>query len=82
VTILVDPAGSAGEFAAPPTDNTLTLCSGGAGTTTEMNAMVMASARPAIAGTNTVRVRVSYSAMTGTGSGRIYLWGATLAVTR
>jgi hypothetical protein len=83
VAVLVDPAGSVGEFAAPPTDDSaLTFCFGGPNKSTEENAMVMASARPALAGTHTVRVRVSYSSMTGSEPGVIYLWDATLAVTR
>ena len=47
-----------------------------------MNTTVMASARPSQAGTHTLRVRVSYASSQGQGSGRIYLWDATLAVTR
>ena len=62
VDIVVDPAGSFGPFDAPPTNGDNALCSGN-GTATAasdgwVSAVTIATARPAVAGTHTVRVRV------------------------
>jgi fructose-specific component phosphotransferase system IIB-like protein len=66
VTIRVDPAGSAGELSAPPT-NAITnggvvLCQDAE----EVRASVMASVRPAVAGTNVVKVQVRPAAFEAT----------------
>ena len=64
IEILVDPAGSVGEFVSPPTNQVNSagslLCLGDASATSAgagAGATVVASVRPAVAGTNTVRVR-------------------------
>jgi hypothetical protein len=54
IEILVDPAGSAGEFSAPPVNTIPTFC-----TTSPVRATIVASARPAQAGTHRVRARVT-----------------------
>ena len=67
--ILVDPAGSVGEFVSPPTNQVNSagslLCLGDASATSAgagAGATVVASVRPAVAGTNTVRVRANFGA--------------------
>jgi hypothetical protein len=62
ITILVDPAGPVGEIFAPPTNsitnNGVVVCyQGGAGRTVG-RISVVASARPDVAGTSTVKVQV------------------------
>ena len=56
VEILVDPAGSAGEFSAPPVNSISTFCTASSG---PVRATIVASARPAVAGTNRARVKVT-----------------------
>lgn len=60
VTVLVDPVGSAGEFAAPPTNNGVFFCfhENGIVTNNVVRASVVASVSPALADTHKVRVRV------------------------
>jgi hypothetical protein len=57
VAILVDPAGSGAEFSAPPTNTTFAapFCFRGI----PVAAAIVASARPSVAGTHSVRVRVT-----------------------
>jgi hypothetical protein len=88
VTILVDPAGSAGEFAAPPTNNVanngVVFCfhENGAVTNNIVRASVVATARPAQVGTHTVRVRVRMASLAGDTSLRATLQAISLTVQR
>jgi hypothetical protein len=79
VTILVDPAGSGAEFSAPPTNTTQVapFCFRGDG----VAAAIVASARPAVAGTHSVRVRVTPRGPDPSVVG-VQLTAMSLAVTR
>jgi hypothetical protein len=84
ITILVDPAGVVGEIAAPPTNsitnNGVAVCrQDGAGRTT-VRISVMASVRPDVAGTSTVKVQVRPVAFQATPEVR--LQATSLAVMR
>jgi hypothetical protein len=84
VTILVDPAGSVGEFAAPPTSGPFgaTLCRGDGRGWDGGTGAIVASVRPAQAGTNTVRVRVTFGpGGTSTAEAFLSLFETSLAVT-
>jgi hypothetical protein len=81
INILVDPAGPVGEFTAPPTDNVETgsvLCIADGSNHNGVSATVVASAKPAQAGVNTVRVRLGISPAPAT----VLLFGTSLAVVR
>jgi hypothetical protein len=83
VNILVDPAGSVGEFIAPPTNVSIggvVLCTAEGRVNNPKQASVMASARPAQAGTNRVRVRVT--SFSPTTSPTVLLQAMALAVVR
>jgi hypothetical protein len=87
VNILVDPAGSVGEFAAPPTNSTfeggVILCryeTDNPGFHT-VHTSITASARPSQAGTHSVRVRVRPFTYDGTAP-EVAIGTAFLAVTR
>jgi hypothetical protein len=79
VAILVDPAGPGAEFSAPPTNTTQTapFCSRGDG----VAAAIVASARPSVAGTHGVRVRVTPRGPDPSVVG-VILTAMSLAVTR
>lgn len=88
VTVLVDPAGSAGEFAAPPTNNVsnngVVFCfhENGVITNNAVRASVVATAKPSLAGTHTVRVRVRMASLAGDTSLQATLQAMSLTVMR
>jgi hypothetical protein len=77
VEILVDPAGSAGEFSAPPVNSIPTFCTG-----SPVRAATVASARPAVAGTHKVRVKVTLFTNDPAVSPTASIAATSLAVTR
>jgi len=82
ITILVDPAGPVGEIAVPPTNRGnggSLLCRGGS--FTGSGATVVASARPDVAGTNTVRV-LARAFSDGASPTSNALLGTSLAIVR
>ncbi|MFO1127862.1 MAG: hypothetical protein U1E66_05420 [Rhodospirillales bacterium] len=88
VTVLVDPAGSVGEFAAPPTDNVsnngVVFCFHESGTifNNAVRSSVVASVAPALAGTHTVRVRVRMGSLLGDPGAQATLQAISLTVLR
>ncbi|MBK8211464.1 MAG: hypothetical protein IPK78_17465 [Rhodospirillales bacterium] len=88
VTILVDPAGSAGETAAPPTNNIsnngVVFCFQESGNVfnNAARASVVASVSPQLAGTHTVRVRVRIASLTDDPDAKATLQAMSLTVLR
>jgi hypothetical protein len=61
IQILVDPAGSVGEFSAPPTESGRRFCWAKNTDINGSSATVVASVKPAVAGTHKVRVQAVVS---------------------
>ena len=66
VDIFVDPAGTTGELFAPPTGGVFCQDLSSSSESERVSAAIVASVRPAQAGTHTIRVRVDPRALQGT----------------